>query len=387
MPDMNPVIIIGTGIAGYTLAREFRKLNADVPLIIISADDGCSYPKPMLSNALAKGKTADEIAMFDADSMATKLAIEIITNNEVVHIEPKAQAITLADGKRYNYKQLILAVGASPVTLPIDGVSDGKVLSINSLEDYSVFRDKLVRAERVALIGPGLIGCEFANDLLNVDVAISIIGPDPYPMSTILPEPVAKELQKALESAGVEWHLGATVSTAKQCDKYHELTLTNGDIIQTDLLVSAIGLRPNTLLADAAGLNIGRGIKTDKFLQTSESNIYALGDCAEVDGLNLLFIAPIMAAAKALAKTLAGTLTAVKYSAMPVLIKTSVYPIVIASPPSDAIGIWVFEKSTSGYGKKGVFTGANNALLGFVLSGDMVVEKQSLTKQLPALLD
>jgi len=383
---MDPVIIIGTGIAAYTLAREFRKLDSETPLVLVTEDDGCSYPKPMLSNALTKGKTADQIALFDAEIMAGKLDVEIMTHTVVVAIDPLVQKISFGDGKTCEYQYLVLAVGAKPIRIPIEGDAEDDVLSVNNLADYALFRDKLVDAKRVAIIGPGLIGCEFANDLLNVGTAVSVIGPSTLPMDALLPEPIAQELKVTLANAGVDWHFETSTQCINHSDNGYELTLTNGDKLSADVVISAVGLRANTDLAQAAGLRVNRGIITDDILQTSQSNIYALGDCAEVSGHNLLFIAPIIAAAKALAKTLSGTLTPVKYPAMPVAVKTPSYPIITAPPARDAVGEWTFELAESGFGIKGLYVSSNDDLLGFVLSGDAVSEKQTLTKQLPDLL-
>jgi rubredoxin-NAD+ reductase len=205
-------------------------------------------------------------------------------------------------------------------------------------------------------------------------------------MDSVLPEPVAKELQQHLTDAGVEWHLGATTKAINYAGDGFDLALSNGTIIKADLVVSAVGLRSNIKLASQAGLEVHRGVVTDAFLQTVDDDIYALGDCAEVVGHNLLFIAPLLVAAKALAKTLAGERTKVHYPAMPVAVKTPLYPLVIASPARELKGDWVFEKAASGFGIKGLFVGSDETLLGFVLSGDCVKEKQILAKQLPDIL-
>ncbi|NOQ81809.1 MAG: hypothetical protein GQ548_04715, partial [Methylophaga sp.] len=239
---------------------------------------------------------------------------------------------------------------------------------------------------RVAIIGPGLIGCEFANDLINVGTAVSVIGPSSLPMDALLPEPIAAELKITLANAGVDWHFETSTQSINYSDAGYEITLTNGEKLCADVVISAVGLRANIELAQAAGLSVNRGIVTDNTLQTSQPNIYALGDCAEVSGHNLLYIAPIMAAAKALASTLTGNLTPVKYPAMPVAVKTPSYPLITAPPVRDSIGEWQFEKAESGFGIKGLFVADNDDLLGFVLSGDAVSEKQALTKQLPELL-
>lgn len=383
---MDPIIVIGSGFAGYTLAREFRKLDSTTPLIIITADDGRSYPKPMLSNALTKGKTADQLSLASADAMAKTLNATIMTNCSVSHIDPHNKTITISDAPILNYSQLILALGASPIRIPLGGDAANDVLSINTLNDYSAFRQQLLTAKHVAIMGPGLIGCEFANDLINAEIAVTVIGPSTLPMDGLLPDPIANELKTTLSKAGVEWHLESTITAVNHATHGYQLTLSNGKQLRADVVISAIGLRSNTELANAMKLETNRGIMTDEYLQTSQPNIYALGDCAEVSGHNLLFIAPILAAARALANSLSGQKTAVKYPAMPVAIKTPLYPLIVASPVSIATGSWQFEISPSGFGIKGLFTSENESLLGFVLSGDMVTEKQTLTKQLPHLL-
>jgi rubredoxin-NAD+ reductase len=160
---MDPIIIIGTGMAAYSLAREFRKLDKTIPLTLISSDDGRSYPKPMLSNALSKGKTAEQVAMFDAAAMAKTLNAEIIIDSVVEQLNPQSHSLIMEDGSQYYYEKLVLAVGATPITIPIKGDAAGEVLSINNLLDYTIFRERLANAKHVALIGPGLIGCEFAK--------------------------------------------------------------------------------------------------------------------------------------------------------------------------------------------------------------------------------
>jgi rubredoxin-NAD+ reductase len=386
---MHPIIIIGSGFAGYTLAREFRKLDPTSPLIIITSDDGRSYPKPMLSNALSKGKTAEQLALSSSEAMATTLNITILSDSIVSDIDPQQQTVTITNSAPLHYKQLILALGATPIRNVLQGNATDHVLPINNLSDYTKFREQLVNANHVAIIGPGLIGCEFANDLINTGIAVSVIGPSKLPMDGLLPDPIATELKTVLSNAGVDWHFQSTVTTVNHTttnNNGYELTLSNGDLIQADVVISAIGLCPNIELAKTIGITVNRGIVTDEYLQTSQPNIYALGDCAEVAGHNLLFIAPILAAAKALAKTLSGQTTAVKYPAMPVAIKTPNYPLIVATPAILAKGSWQFESASSGFGIKAVFTNDSAALLGFVLSGDMVSEKQVLTKLLPDIL-
>jgi len=381
-----PIIIIGTGFAAYSLAREFRKLDSTSALMLISADEGSSYPKPMLSNALTKGKSADDIAFFDAKTMADKLDATILTHTYVSQIDKEDHAIVLENGVTHYYSKLILAVGAKPIQLSVEGDAESDLLSVNDLVDYTLFRKKLVGAKHIAIIGPGLIGCEFANDLANAGVFTSVIGPSRTPMENLLPEKIGLELQHHLTELGVAWHLDTATKSINKTDKGYHLILENGDEIDADLVLSVIGLRAKIDLANTAGLKLNRGIVTDHYLRTSAEDIYALGDCAEVAGHQLLFIAPINYGAKALANTLTGAETKVNYPAMPVAIKTPCYPLVVAAPARDAVGEWQIVAAASGFGLKALFVSRHDELLGFVLSGDAVDEKRVLAGQLPTLL-
>ena len=163
-----------------------------------------------------------------------------------------------------------------------------------------------------------------------------------------------------------------------------EAHLSDGTLIECDLVLSAVGLRPRIELAAAAGLAVNRGVVVDRQLRTSHANIYALGDCAEVDGINLLYVMPLMTSARALAQTLAGTPTAVTYGPMPVTVKTPVCPLVVSPPPRGLQGEWSVEGS--GADIKALCHDSSGALLGYALTGTAVQDKLALNKRLPALL-
>lgn len=377
------IVIIGTGLAGYTLAREFRQLDAETPLLLITADDGSYYSKPMLSNALARGKTATDLTLSSAEKMRATLKAEILTSTWVTGIDLKKSTIQIT-GREIPYRSLVFASGAIPIQPPMEGDAATDVLTVNNLTDYHRFREKLDNARHLAIIGPGLIGCEFANDLITAGKKVTVIGPDLYPISTLLPESVGHILQSALGAAGVEWQLGRTAKTVNGQPGDYQIKLDNGVTVKADLVLSAIGLRPDISLAEAAGLETNRGIVTDKYLRTSQNNVYALGDCAEVAGLNLPFIAPIMIGAKALAKTLAGEQTSVIYPAMPVIIKTPACPLAVVPPPRGAKGEWAINQTSSGV--KAVFTSNTGEISGFALSGERIKERQKLASDLAPLI-
>lgn len=374
---MKPIIIVGTGLAGYSLGREFRRLDKERPLLFITADDGASYSKPMLSNALAQGKDAQALVMADAAAMEASLGALVQCHTRVEQIDAPGQRL-YADGEWLEYEALVLATGAQPIRLAYDGEGAEDVISVNSLADYAAYRERLQGAERVAIIGPGLIGCEFANDLLSQQKGVTVIGPDAYPISTLLPTQVGEALQSALQSEGVEWHLGTVVEGIDRDNGGYRLGLKSGQQVMADLVVSAVGLVPDLTLAKQCGLAVNRGIQVDRHLRSSVPTIYALGDCAEVDGKNLPFVMPLMLGAKALAKTLAGDETEVAYPVMPVVIKTPACPLVAVPPPRGAAGGWSVEAGDKGVAAR--FHGADGQMLGFALAGDAVGQKGELLK-------
>jgi len=371
---MAPLVIIGSGLAGYSLARELRKLDKESPLIIFSADDGSAYSKPMLSNALTRGKTAQDLVMATAEEMAQQLNTEIRVFTKVSIIDSDAHTLTI-DNEVLHYSKLVLALGADPFHPPLEGDVDA-VVSVNDLADYDRFRQMLADKQSVAILGGGLIGCEFANDLVNAGFHVSVIDRNAQPLGRLLPELVGERLQMALTAIGVDWYGEDTVMRVTRVDEGFELLLQSGIKISADVVLSAIGLRARTRLAESAGLAVNRGIKVDAYLESSIKDIYALGDCAEVNGAVLPYILPLMHGARALARTLAGTPTAVEYPAMPVVLKTPAYPISVLPPAPDIEGEWQIEQLADAL--KALFIDAGGQLRGFALSGTAVKQASVL---------
>ncbi|AUM67607.1 NAD(P)/FAD-dependent oxidoreductase [Pseudomonas fluorescens] len=378
-----PVVIVGTGLAGYNLAREFRKLDSETPLLLITADDGRSYSKPMLSTGFGKNKDADGLSMAEPGAMAEQLKAEIRTHTRISGIDPGHKRLWIGE-EAVNYRDLILAWGAETVRVPVQGDAAELIFPINDLEDYARFRAAAAGKRRVLLLGAGLIGCEFANDLSLGGYEVQLVAPCEQVMPTLLHPSAAAAVQAGLESLGARFHLGPVLNRLQKVADGLEAHLSDGQVIACDLVVSAIGLRPRIDLAAAAGLVVNRGVVVDRHLKTSHANIYALGDCAEVDGLNLLYVMPLMSCARALAQTLAGNPTAVSYGAMPITVKTPVCPLVVSPPPRGNEGVWSVEGQ--GADIKALCRDAQGNLLGYALTGTAVMEKLALNKELPALL-
>lgn len=338
--EHDPVVIVGTGLAGYTVARELRKLDREIPIVLISRDDGCFYSKPMLSNALAMNKQPAALASFDASTMAAQLGATVRVQCQVERILPATHEV-IANGEHFSYRSLVLAMGADARRPGIAGSGAADILSINDLNDYARFRQVLEGCKSVAILGAGLIGCEFANDLVSAGYVVSLIDPAPTPLSRLLPEKVGIAFANELLGSGIHFYPGRNVTAMERSTTGYRLNLSDDAHIDADIVVSAIGLAPRTALAAAAGIQVDQGIRTDAWCRTSVENIFALGDCAAIDGKVQPYVLPIMHAARALARTLSGEPTRVQFPIMPIVVKTPAIPAVIV-PPGGA-GEWHVE--------------------------------------------
>ena len=217
------------------------------------------------------------------------------------------------------------------------------MLHVNDLDEYRIFTDKIQHAQRVLIMGAGLVGCEFANDLHSQGIASILVDPAPFPLAALLPAPLGNALQKALTDIGVEQFYGCTVSQLTATDSGYEAQLSNGESLDADLVLSAAGLSVDTTLAASANIQCERGIVVNAQLATNQANIYALGDCAEINGQLRPYIAPILPSVKALAQTLLGNPTDVVFGAMPVSVKTPCCPVVACPPANTNGGEWRIE--------------------------------------------
>ena len=382
-PTPSAIVIIGSGLAGYTLIREIRKLDKEAPITLVTREPGYLYSKPMLSTALASKKEPENLISNSSENMATQLNINILSQTDVNAIDTNQQMIVTTKGN-LSYGKLVLALGADQIRIPLQGDAATQVLTVNDLEDYAAFRKAISGKKKVSILGAGLIGCEFANDLVLGGYEVDVIDLAPQALGRLLPEAAAHELQDRLTKAGVRWHFGTTVGSISNGDDSLIVELTNGQKLLSDVVLSAVGLKPRLDLAKAAGISTNIGIAVNRELQTSATNVYSLGDCAEVDGLVLPYVMPIMQAARALANTLLGKVTTLTYPAMPVMVKTPAFPTIVSPPAQGSEGDWKITPIDDGLEAR--FESADGSLLGFVLLGAATAQRASLTKELPPVL-
>jgi rubredoxin---NAD+ reductase len=384
--DARPIVIVGAGMAAYGVARELRKLDKETPLTIISGDAGGAYAKPMLSNAIALGKEAQQLVSHSAEQMAAQLHATVLANTRVTAIDSGARTLTTEQGT-LAYGKLVLALGAEPIRLSMEGDAAAEVLSVNHLADYADLRARLAavpQPARVTIIGAGLIGCEFADDLLAGGHHVTLVDPNPLPLAALAAPSLSQGLADAWRGKPVRLQLGNTVARVDRGAGAYQLTLNDGTQLAADVVLSAVGLRPSVALAQAAQLETRRGIVVDAFGQTSAADIYALGDCAEYTtgaGSRVLpYVAPLLAAARAIAATLAGTPTRIDLKNDAVIVKTPSYKLALAPPPPGTAGAWVDEQD----GERTIarFIDEAGVLRGFGLSAHTPALRQKLMAEL-----
>ena len=390
-----PLLIIGAGLAGWQAVREFRKLDTTTPIIVVTADAGDFYAKPTLSNTFGQKRGPAQLVTTPAATIAQTLNVTLLSHTQVISIDTAAQVVQTSTGP-LGYRDLVLATGAQPIRVPLAGAASDQVLSVNSLADFGVFHQRLTAlgdaapSIRIAIMGAGLIGCEFANDLAGAGYSVAVIDPSDRPLAALLPPTASAQLQAALTGLSVQWHLGATVQTVESLAGALSLTLSNGQSIAADIVLSAIGLRADTALAQAVGIACERGIVVNRQLQTSAAHVWALGDGAQYasaaspgapTGRTLPYVMPIMAAAKVLAANLAGTEAVLEFAAMPVAIKTPALPIVAHPPAPGHLGEWIEQTLGEWWFASAEMPERSH---GFVLTGTHTSKRMALVKQMAA---
>jgi rubredoxin-NAD+ reductase len=332
---------------------------------------------------LAQGRTPDQLASETAAQAAAKFNARILTQTRVSGIDSATKTVQ-TDAGPIAYARLVLALGADPFPHGLAGDAAEDVISVNDLDDYTRFRTALVDKKHVAILGGGLIGCEFANDLAATGHAVTVVHLGAWPLERLIPQPVGEALAQSLASHGVAWRFGHTANRIDAATSGYRLTLDDGSQIEADLVLSAIGLRPRTQLAQAAGIAAQRGIVVNRRLETSLPGVYAIGDCAEVAGHVLPYVQPLLIQVRALAAILSGEDAQVSYPAMPVMVKTTAYPLAVLPPALNATGGWQVESSESGI--CALHQNAAGTLNGFALSGSETGKRAQLALRAKALL-
>ncbi|WP_298443898.1 NADH:flavorubredoxin reductase NorW [uncultured Ferrimonas sp.] len=345
-----PIVIIGSGFAAYQLVKTLRKQDSNQPITVLCADAGHDYNKPELSHVISRSQSASELIKQHADEFAQQQQITLHSEHRVSEIDRASQRVC-ANGHWFDYSKLVLATGASAMVPPMAGDAVAQVLTLNSLQQYQQAEAKLQQAKRVLVLGAGLIGTELAMDIASSNRQVVLVDLAKRLLPALLPPFVSSQLQQRMaqsEQGQIDFALGTSVTAVNQQPNGLQVQLANGASYQVDALISAIGLRPNTQLAQQAGLHINRGIVVDQQLRSSDANVFAIGDCAEMNDKVQPFLQPALLGANALAKTLLGQASNVMQPTMLVKVKTPWLPITLAGTTTDEHSQWQIELDGSG---------------------------------------
>jgi NADPH-dependent 2,4-dienoyl-CoA reductase/sulfur reductase-like enzyme/nitrite reductase/ring-hydroxylating ferredoxin subunit len=270
------IVIVGGGGAGLAAADMLRRKGFAGPLTMISADSAPPCDRPNLSKDFLAGSAPDDWIPLRSPEWYSQSQIELILNSQATELDTKAKTVRTETGKNYKYDAILLATGADPVRIPVEGAEPSRVFFLRSFADSKSIIAKANQAKKVCVVGASFIGLEVAASLRARGIDVHVVAPDAIPMSKILGNEVGTFIRDLHESRGVVFHLGQTV---KHVDG-EKVTLSSGEIIEADFLVLGVGVRPSIALAQQAGLAIDRGVIVNEYLETSVPGVFAAGDAA-----------------------------------------------------------------------------------------------------------
>src|SRR5712671_6149926 len=270
------IVIVGGGAAGFAAAEMLRRQDYRGSIIMLSNDAAAPVDRPNLSKDYLAGSAPEDWLPLRPDSFYGDAAIDLRLETEVTSIDTRARAVTLAGGDTVPYDRLLLATGAEPVRLPMQGADQSHVHTLRSLADCRAIIGLADGARSAIVIGASFIGLEAAAALRARNIEVHVVGLEQRPMERVLGPDMGDFVRSLHEEHGVIFHLGDTVTAI---DGKHA-TLKNGGMLEADLVVVGVGVRPRLALAEKAGLAIDRGVTVNAYLETSVAGIYAAGDIA-----------------------------------------------------------------------------------------------------------
>ncbi len=270
------IVIIGGGAAGFSAAEMLRRQNFRGSIMMLSVEASPPVDRPNLSKDYLAGSAPEDWLPLKPDGFYAEQGIDLRLKTEVSAIDPGARNVVLAGGEAVPYDRLLLATGAEPVRLPIPGVDQPHVHLLRSLKDCSAIIASGSGAKRALVIGASFIGLEVAASLRAREIEVHVVGLEQRPMERVLGPEMGDFVRGLHEEHGVVFHLGDTVTKIEG----KRATLKSGSVLEADVVVVGVGVKPRLSLAEKAGLATDRGVAVDAYLATSAPGIYAAGDIA-----------------------------------------------------------------------------------------------------------
>jgi NADPH-dependent 2,4-dienoyl-CoA reductase/sulfur reductase-like enzyme len=270
------IVIVGGGAASFAAAEMLRRQEYRGSIVTLSNDAAPPVDRPNLSKDYLAGSAPEDWLPLRPDSFYAEVGIELRLNTEVASIDTKARKVIIAGGGTVSYDRLLLATGAEPVRLPIPGADQRHVHVLRTLADCRAIIESAKSARRAVVIGASFIGLEVAASLRARNLEVHIVGLEARPMERVLGPEMGDFIRVLHEEHGVIFHLGDTVTAIDG----KRATLKSGGVLEAELVVVGVGVRPRLALAERAGLALDRGVAVNAYLETSVPGIYAAGDIA-----------------------------------------------------------------------------------------------------------
>jgi nitrite reductase (NADH) large subunit len=299
------LIVIGNGMAGVAAIEEIVKRPSRPDITVFGGEPYVNYNRILLSDVLACAKTFNEIYL-NTRSWYEEHGIQLHTGVFVTGIDLEQKEVIIQTGERYPYDRLLIATGSVPFIPPIKGTDKKGVFTFRNIEDTEGMIRRSADHSRAVVVGGGLLGLEAARGLTNRGMVVTVAHLMGHLMEQQLDQKAGDILKAEIEKRGIGVRLNCTVEEIMGNGKVEAVRLTTGEIIETDLVLVTAGIRPNVILAKEAGLAVNRGICVNDYMETSHSNVYAVGECIEHQGKTYGLIAPIMEQAKVAADSIAG---------------------------------------------------------------------------------
>lgn len=301
-----PLVIVGQGMAGTKLAEELsRRALGRYSIILIGGEPRRAYNRVLLSSLLAREVVAEDIELKPRQWWARN-GITNVFGRSIVGLDRARRELAFADGARLSYSKLVLATGSHAIKLPKPGMDLPGVITFRSMEDVDRMLGGVAPGRPAVVIGGGLLGLEAAYGLAKAGIRVTLLHLCARLMERQLDDPAAAMLKDAIEAKGCEVLLAADTARVFGRERVEGVELADGRVVPADLLVCAVGVRPNIDLAQAAGLDCGRGVRVDDRMRTNDPNIFAIGECAEHRGIAYGLVEPAYEQARILARHLAG---------------------------------------------------------------------------------
>ncbi len=299
------LILIGNGMAGMRTIDELLKLAPDqYDITVFGAEPHGNYNRIMLSPVLAGDKTIDEIIIHDVQWYQDQ-GITLHTGKSITDIDRNKQTVSSADGIKAEYDKLIIATGSNPVILPIEGGQLKGVITFRDIHDVNIMIETAKTHKKAVVIGGGILGLEAANGLMIQGMDVSVVQRGSILMNQQLDQTASDLMQAELEAKGMQFLIGYNTAEFIGSERVEKVRFSNGIEVEADLVVMAVGVRPNIALAKKAGIMCERGVLVDDTLKTYAKNTYAVGECVQYRNQTFGLVAPLYEQAKVCAAQLA----------------------------------------------------------------------------------